>query len=326
MKIIKFNKIRKNQNFQKIFITMKTMSLNKTKSIYNVLITSLFSILLIAACEDSIELDSEATNNINKFESYKVVGEYHNSNLDYIYSNIEKKIHKMNLTSRLDNKKVQKFLTNEFIAQKVSEFSAEKKILDISQYKENIGKACLRVTSLYYPIISSSKMNDNNSSNFNLDLDNYNRYQKIYLNMILNNDKSDVKSFQAEIENIIKEMENDVNLKTDERDIIYLAGAIAFASFEYWDKNTSKWESLLSTTQQNNCKYGNYKVDSSTKFDWDSMWRSDVEGGIGGGIGGAIAGGSVSLGVLTVPGWVAGAVGGAVGTSAGNAVGQWLFD
>lgn len=303
---------------------MKTNFL-KIKTILKLFLLASFSIFFITSCDDTIK--DNAIELSNQFESYKLIGEYHNENLEFIYDNIKKKITENNLENRSSNKDVQAFLTDEFIAQNVSDFAkVNNNILNFSNFNLEMKNICLNVSSTYYPINYSLKQRSASSKDFSSDLDNYNEYQKKYINMILDNDKKDVSSFQAQIEGIIIEMESDVNLKTDERDIIYLAGAIAYFSYEYWDTNTSKWKTLLSDKQKNSSSAKNSKVATTRAFNWKSMWRSDVEGGVGGGIGGAIAGGTVSLGVLTVPGWVAGAAGGAIGTSAGNAVGQWLFD
>lgn len=297
--------------FLKIVVTLKIYFL------------TLLSLFLITSCEETAK--ENLSGNSIKFESYKVIGLYHNQNLDYIFNNIQKKIIDDNLQNRSDNNDVQTFLTNDFIAQSVSNFSIENKILNFSSYNEEIRKTCLKVTTSYYPIDMKVKMNAKSTNNFSSDLENYNEFQIKYINMILNNESTNIESFQSKIDSIIIEMEKDNNLKSDERDIVYLAGAIAYGSFEYWFSNTSKWEELLSYNQGISNVKG-LKISKVSTFNYKSMWRSDVEGGVGGGIGGAIAGGTVSLGALTVPGWIAGAVGGAVGTSAGNAVGQWLFD
>lgn len=303
---------------------MKTNIL-KIKTILKLFLLASFSIFFITSCDDTTKDNSIELS--NQFESYKLIGEYHNENLEFIYDNIKKKITENNLKNRNSNKDVQAFLTDEFIAQNVSDFAkVNNNILNLSNFNLEMKDICLSVSSTYYPINYSLRQKSASSEDFSSDLDNYNEYQKKYINMILNNDKKDVSSFQAQIDSIIVEMESDVNLKSDERDIVYLAGAIAYFSYEYWDTNTSKWETLLSYNQQNSSSTKSSKVATAMTFNWKSMWRSDVEGGVGGGIGGAIAGGTVSLGVLTVPGWVAGAAGGAIGTSAGNAVGQWLFD
>lgn len=109
-------------------------------------------------------------------------------------------------------------------------------------------------------------------------------------------------------------MEKDKKLGNDEKLIIYVAGAVAYGSYEYWTENLSKWQELSDS-----------KSAQTRAFSWKNMWQSDVEGAVSGGIGGAIVGGSVSMGAFTVPGWVAGSVGGGVGGSAANAVGQMFF-
>lgn len=291
---------------------------------YNSLLKQLFlslSILLLVSCASSTENLIDKKMNSYSFEPYIAIGKYHNENLDYIYNSIKEQILENSLETRSSNNRIKEFLTEEFIASKVTDFANEKKIIDISEYSNTIENISLQVLKSYYPFSNDSlKLKTRSTDPFTADLENnYNKIQKEYIYEILNNDKTDIVSFQTQITKIIEHMEKDKNLKSDEKQIIYLAGAIAYSSFEYWDKNTSKWEQLLST------KTNTSKIQTKA-FGWKSMWRSDVEGGIGGGIGGAIAGGTVSLGILTVPGWIAGTVGGAVGTSAGNAVGQWLFD
>lgn len=264
--------------------------------------------LVISSCssdEDDNRMD-EKTN----FSSFKTISAYHNENLDYIYDAIKEQSEKLKTRS---NANLESVVTEDFLAKSISEFANITKTLNIKQYSKDIEKVSFPIISSYYQNYNPSTR-ANSKDFFNEKLSQYNEIQKEYINMILNALEIDVCGFQNNIENIILRMEEDKQLNKDEKLIIYIAGAVAYGSYEYWTDNLSKWQELSDS-----------KSTQTRAFSWSNMWQSDVEGAVFGGIGGAIGGGSVSMGALTIPGWAAGTIGGSVGGSAANAVGQIFF-
>lgn len=62
---------------------MKTTFFIKLKNTFNFLLFTVLTIFLVSSCEKSNNIESN--DNISKFDSYKIIGKYHNENLDYIY-------------------------------------------------------------------------------------------------------------------------------------------------------------------------------------------------------------------------------------------------
>ena len=279
----------------------------KKFSLFLSLLTMTFS-LIISSCSSDEENNRIEEN--TAFPSYKIIGIYHNENLDYIYDAIKEQSEKLKTRSKTDLRSI---ITEDFLARSISEFANITETMNFKQYSKEINQVSFPIISSYYQCHNPSTR-INTQELFEEKLSQYNDTQKKYINMILSAPEIDVCGFQSNIEKIILKMEKDENLDYNERQIIYIASAGAYGSYEYWTENLSKWEELS----------GSDHIQTRV-FSWSNMWQSDVEGTISGGIGGAIAGGSVSMGTLTVPGWAAGAVGGGVGGSAANAVGQIFF-
>lgn len=145
--------------------------------------------LVISSC--SSNEGNNGTDEKTDFSSYKIIGAYHNENLDYIYDAIKKQSE--NLRTR-SNASLDSVITEAFLAKSISEFVNTTKTLNLKQCSKEIEEISFPIiSSCYHRYNPSTKANSKDF--FDDRLSQYNETQKEYINMILNAPEIDVCGF-----------------------------------------------------------------------------------------------------------------------------------
>lgn len=129
----------------------------------------------------------------------------------------------------------------------------------------------------------------------------------IECNAALSNPNSSLNQIINRLNNIAAKAKNE--LTSDDAQIILIATEVGKMSVTYWNKNFSKWETLISG--QNNLK-GKW-------FNWNNVTGADISGAVEGAVGAVFLNAVPGGGQVSYGGTILGA---AAAGSAGNAVSQ----